>query len=115
MTPTRNRSETDDLAARIARARGDRGVEPTEAPDPRGAITGVSRGFRLASEFVAAIVVGALIGIGLDGLFGTGPWMAVAFLLFGFAAGVLNVIRATREMNEAVPADALPLPDDDDE
>ena len=41
----------------------------------------------------------------------TRPWAMVVLLLLGFAAGVLNVVRATREMNAAtaVPADTPAL------
>jgi ATP synthase protein I len=38
--------------------------------------------------------VGAAIGWGLDKLFGISPWGLIVFLLLGFAAGVLNVMRA---------------------
>ena len=31
----------------------------------------------------------------------TRPWAMVVLLLLGFAAGVLNVVRATAEMNDA--------------
>ena len=43
---------------------------------------------------LVATLLGALIGYGLDRLFGTEPWLLVLFLLFGGAAGCLNVYRA---------------------
>jgi ATP synthase protein I len=39
---------------------------------------------------------GALIGWGLDSLFGTFPKLLVVGLLFGFGAGVWNIIRMSR-------------------
>jgi ATP synthase protein I len=80
-------------------------------------MTGIGRGFRLASEFVAAVVVGGAIGFGIDYFLPTRPWGMIILLLLGFAAGVLNVIRATAEMNAAtaVPPDTKPVPDDEDE
>ncbi len=75
----------------------------------------MGRGFRLASEFVAAIIVGAALGLGVDYLFKTTPWGTIVLLLLGFAAGVLNVIRAAAEMNAANPAPTGPVPDEDDE
>ena len=51
--------------------------------------------FRLASEFVAGVLVGAALGWGLDRVAGTSPWGLIGFLLLGFAAGVLNVVRAS--------------------
>jgi ATP synthase protein I len=52
-------------------------------------------GLRAASEFVAAIIVGGLIGWGLDAWLGTKPAFLIAFFFLGVAAGVVNVIRAT--------------------
>jgi len=51
-------------------------------------------GFRLSSELVAGVVVGALLGWGFDRLLSTSPWGLIVFLLLGFSAGVLNVIRS---------------------
>lgn len=55
---------------------------------------GISFGLRLGVEMLVATMVGALIGYGLDKLFETEPWLLVLFLLFGGAAGCLNVYRA---------------------
>lgn len=55
---------------------------------------GISFGFRLGVEMLVATMVGALIGYGLDKLFGTEPWLLILFLLFGGAAGCLAVYRA---------------------
>ncbi|MEO0497148.1 MAG: AtpZ/AtpI family protein [Pseudomonadota bacterium] len=60
----------------------------------RGDSAGWARGLKLASEFVAGILVGAAIGWGLDWVFGTLPWFFIAFLMLGFGAGILNVLRA---------------------
>ena len=56
--------------------------------------SGFARGFRLATELVAGILVGAGIGWVLDRLIGTSPVGLIIFLLLGFAAGILNVVRA---------------------
>jgi len=49
---------------------------------------------KLASEFLAAVVVGVVLGLGLDQITGFSPWGLVVFLFLGFAAGVLNMLRA---------------------
>ena len=54
----------------------------------------MARGFRLSSELIAGVVVGALMGWGLDRLLSTSPWGMIVFVLIGFVAGVLNVIRS---------------------
>ena len=50
---------TADLEARIARARGQREAQATTEQTRQVDVSGMSRGFRLASEFVAAVIVGA--------------------------------------------------------
>jgi putative F0F1-ATPase subunit (Ca2+/Mg2+ transporter) len=50
--------------------------------------------FRFSSEFVAGVIVGAGIGWLIDRALGISPWGLTVFLLLGFAAGVLNVMRS---------------------
>ena len=108
---------TADLEARIARARGQREAQAATEQTRQVDVSGMSRGFRLASEFVAAVIVGAGLGWLIDSFLSTRPWATIVLLLLGFAAGVLNVVRATREMNAAtaVPKDTPALRDDEDE
>ena len=54
----------------------------------------MARGFRLSSELIAGVVVGALIGWGFDRLLSTSPFGLIVFVLLGFTAGVVNVIRS---------------------
>jgi ATP synthase protein I len=56
--------------------------------------TAFARGFRLSTELVAGVLVGAGLGWLLDRWLGTTPWGLIVFLLLGFAAGILNVMRA---------------------
>jgi ATP synthase protein I len=51
--------------------------------------------------------VGAGIGWLLDRWLGISPWGMIVFLLLGFSAGVLNVMRAAG----VVPANRLDPPD----
>lgn len=55
--------------------------------------TGMAKALRLSSEFVAGVVVGGGIGFLFDKMAGTSPWGLIVFLLLGFGAGVLNVMR----------------------
>ena len=54
----------------------------------------IARGFRLSTELVAGVLVGAAVGWLIDRWLGISPWGMIVFLLLGFAAGVLNVMRA---------------------
>lgn len=101
-------SLTADLKARIARAKDSHEAsESVRTQSGQGRMSGMNRGMRLASEFLAAILVGAVMGYLLDQGLGTTPWLMLVMLLIGFAAGVLNVVRATAEMNRAA---SLPPP-----
>lgn len=81
------------LAERLKHMRQRQGEEG--APHGRlGGMQGVAEGLKIASEFVAGILVGAGIGYVFDMVAGTSPFGLIVFLLLGFAAGVLNVIRA---------------------
>jgi ATP synthase protein I len=53
-----------------------------------------------SSGFVAGIIVGGVIGWIVDWFFGVSPIGLVIFLLLGFAAGVLNVLRVTGRVAE---------------
>jgi ATP synthase protein I len=105
--PARPTPVTADLEARIARAQARRPAAVAEAKRrQQGDMSGLSRGFRLASEFVAAIIVGAGLGYFIDMVLPTSPWGMVVFVLLGFAAGVLNMTKAAKHMNEASAAPA---------
>lgn len=54
----------------------------------------MAMGFRLSSELIAGVGLGALLGWGFDRLLSTSPFGLIVFVLLGFSAGVLNVIRS---------------------
>jgi ATP synthase protein I len=86
------------LDHRLSEIRGnrDRQTGQTGAGSGDGAAraSAMARGFRLSSELIAGVVVGAGIGWGFDKLLSTSPWGLIVFVLLGFTAGVVNVIRA---------------------
>ena len=55
-------------------------------------------GLRLSSELVAGVLVGAALGWGFDRWLSTSPWGLIVFLLLGFVAGVMNVMRTAGVM-----------------
>ena len=56
--------------------------------------------FKLGTELVAAVAVGTIIGFILDNWFGTKPWFIIIFFLLGVIAGILNVFRVAKKMQE---------------
>ncbi len=54
----------------------------------------MAMGFRLSSELVAGVGLGALLGWAFDRLLSTSPFGLIVFVLLGFTAGVVNVIRS---------------------
>jgi ATP synthase protein I len=86
------------LDHRLSEIRGSRkiGTDQPGAEGGNGAAraSAMARGFRLSSELIAGVVVGALIGWGIDRLLSTSPFGLIMFVLVGFVAGVLNVIRS---------------------
>ncbi len=47
-------------------------------------------------QLVVSTFVGLAIGILLDKLFGTRPWLTLIFLGFGIAAGFMDLLRMAR-------------------
>ena len=60
----------------------------------------------LGLELGLSVVVGILFGRWLDGRLGTTPWLMLAFLGIGLAAGFRGVLRAVRRADRAAEAEA---------
>ncbi|WP_235974984.1 AtpZ/AtpI family protein [Stappia albiluteola] len=84
-----------------------RSLDAKRQTDERNASSGRrresdARGFalamRLSTEFVAGVLVGGGIGWLFDAGLGTSPWGLIVFLLLGFVAGVLNVLRSAGKL-----------------
>ena len=65
-----------------------------ESGDGAARASAMALGFRLSSELIAGVAVGAGIGWGFDRLLSTSPFGFIVFLLLGFVAGVVNVVRS---------------------
>ena len=106
-------SEEAALSARLRRlgdglgqAREREAKSSTDAGGDRAATAaGYARGFRLSSELVAGVLVGAGLGWLIDRLLGISPWGFIVFLLLGFVAGVLNVMRSAGVVPGPTPGD----------
>ncbi|HZQ13788.1 MAG TPA: AtpZ/AtpI family protein [Pseudolabrys sp.] len=93
------------LSARLQRL-GDRLTQVSRhsengsGPRQTASASAYASGFRMSTELVAGVVVGAGVGWLLDRWLGISPWGLIVFLLLGFAAGVLNVMRAAGVVRE---------------
>lgn len=81
------------LGEKLAEARHVPSGTESRGPQSSG-LSGIGQAMKVGSEFVAGVIVGFVIGYTIDRLFGTTPWGMIVFLLLGFAAGTLNVMRA---------------------
>ena len=63
-----------------------------EAPKPLGKI------MKVVVEIVAAMAVGLGIGILIDNYFDTRPFFIIVFFLLGSAAGIMNVFRVAKSL-----------------
>lgn len=93
-----------DLGERLDRVKAQRQAEAEAELDAEMRGRGMAYGMRMAAELVGAVIVGGLIGVGLDWLIGTKPWLFLLFFVLGFAAGVLNVVRAYERMQKEIAA-----------
>ena len=74
--------------------------------------------FKFAAELIVGVAVGGALGWFLDRQFGTAPWLMIVLVILGFAAGLLNVVRAAQEAqakNEPLQKAAPSVKDDDDD
>ena len=58
----------------------------------------IGTAFKLSTELVSAVAVGTIIGFILDKTFGTKPWLILIFFFVGVIAGITNVIRNAKNM-----------------
>jgi ATP synthase protein I len=110
----RKRSEAIGQKLDAAKSRG----APAKGP-ARGAGQSGDFGpaFKFAAELIVGVVVGGGVGWALDRQFGTAPWLMVVLLILGFAAGLLNVVRAARAAqarNEPAQRAAPSVADEED-
>jgi ATP synthase protein I len=83
-----------DFERRLAAVKArDSASSSTKAPDDSMGLAA-----RSGVEFVAAIGVAVLLGVGIDKVLGSSPAGLLVMIVLGFAAGLLNIYRATKGM-----------------
>ena len=88
----------DEFKTRLKIAKSKLKKELDNDNEKRGSFMG--NAFKLGTELVAAVAVGTIIGFILDSWFDTKPWLIIIFFFLGAAAGMLNVIRAAKQMQK---------------
>lgn len=92
-TSFRNRLRSLD-----ARIKGARGHPDPDIAARRGSAMGAA--FRITADLLAGVIVGGFIGWALDAWLDTSPIFLVVFFVLGSAAGILNVMRSAKKMQE---------------
>ena len=59
---------------------------------------GMSLAFKVGVELIVATLIGALMGYVLDSFLDSRPWFLAIGVIFGGAAGSLNVYRSAQNM-----------------
>ena len=84
-----------EIEDRLRKAREKRGeVRRVEPPNSKLGIA-----FRLVTELMGAVIVGGVMGWGLDRVLGTGPFLFIVMFMVGVAAGIFNVVRSAQQLN----------------
>ena len=91
-------SDLENLKTRLKIAKSKLQKNKSENTNKKGIFLG--NAFKLGTELVAAVIVGTIIGFILDNWFGTKPWLIIIFFFLGSAAGMLNVIKTAKRMQE---------------
>jgi len=100
MTEGETPPEAKDFAKRLQTLRSEVKQESGEGPGS-GGVPQTAAGWvlRLSVELAAGLVIGGLIGWGLDYWLGTNPLMLIVFFLLGATAGIYTVIRSAMQLN----------------
>ena len=90
--------DTEDFKTRLKIAKSKLKKDLNKDDEKRGSFMGFA--FKLGTELVAAVMVGTIIGFILDTWFDTKPWLIITFFFLGSAAGILNVIKVAKKMQQ---------------
>ena len=90
-----------ELGKRVRSAQDKRAALDKSAQPRYDGAGGIGIGVRVLVDFISGIVVGGGIGWALDYWLGSRPWGIIVFGLFGFIAGLLNVIRTANRTKKS--------------
>ncbi len=87
----------ENLKARVKKAQQANQPESKSGLNERHAY---GMAMRLVTELVSGLIVGLIIGYFLDNILGTKPWLLIVFIFLGLGAGIVNVMRAAKQIEE---------------
>jgi len=93
-TPHSKQTDLDDLSRKLEAVKSKHAPKVDETPT---STSNMAEGLKYASEFSAAVLVGAALGWGVDKIAGISPFGLLGGLFLGLCAGVMNVVRAAKE------------------
>ncbi len=92
----------ESVEARLQTVREERAEKAAREASQANQRQGLGLGMRIGIELVAAVIAGIGIGLLLDNYLDTTPIFTLAFVSVGFAAGVMNVLRISRGLDEKI-------------
>lgn len=94
--------EATDFAARLKAARERSEESSGQVPSRlKYESSSAGLGFRMGIELMVGVVVGLGIGWLLDRWLDTKPLFMIVLMILGMGAGILNVVRASKELDKA--------------
>ena len=64
-------------------------------------LKGLSFAYRISSELVAALIVSVILGLTIDKFLDTKPIALITLIIMGFFAGLLNIYRLIRRIENS--------------
>ena len=75
--------------------------EEKQSKNKKSSLKGLSFAYRISSELLAAMVVSVIIGLTLDKFFDSKPIGLITLIILGFFAGLLNIYRLIRRIENS--------------
>lgn len=96
-------SSLTEIDARLQAARRQTvtGRDKVEHDRPEN-LSGIGLATRIGVEMITTTLVGSGLGYALDSWLGSQPWLMIVFIFLGGAAGVMNVYRVVKGLDDSV-------------